>query len=67
MLSERGIYAGSGSACASESPSGSSALRAIGRTGKKSFSGLRFSFGPDFSREQAEFLVKNLLEVLKNY
>ena len=67
MLSERGIWAGSGSACASESPSGSSALRAIGRTGQKSFSGLRFSFGPDFSREQAEFLVKNLLEVLKNY
>ena len=67
MLSERGIYAGSGSACASESPSGSSALRAIGYTGQKSFSGLRFSFGRDFSREQAEFLVKNLLEVLKNY
>ena len=67
MLSERGIWAGSGSACASESPSGSSALRAIGYTGQKSFSGLRFSFGKDFSREQAEFLVKNLLEVLKNY
>lgn len=67
MLSERGIWAGSGSACASESPTGSSALRAIGYTGKKSFSGLRFSFGPDFCREQAEFLVKNLLEVLKNY
>ena len=67
MLSERGIRAGSGSACASESPTGSSALRAIGYTGRKSFSGLRFSFGPDFCREQAEFLVKNLLEVLKNY
>ena len=67
MLSERGIHAGSGSACASESPSGSPALRALGYGGKKSFSGLRLSFGSDFDREQAEFLVKNLREVLKNY
>lgn len=67
MLSDRQIFAGSGSACAAESNSGSAAMRAIGYSSKESFSGLRLSFGFDFSMEQAEFLVKNLLEVLKNY
>ena len=67
QLSERPIFAGSGSACAAESAAGSPALRAVGYSKKESFSGLRLSFGFDFSREQAEFLAENLLSVLKNY
>ena len=66
-LSERNIMAGSGSACAAESDSGSPALRALGFSKKESFSGLRLSFGFDFSPGQAEFLAENLLSVLKNY
>ena len=67
QLSERQIFAGSGSACAAESAAGSPALRAVGYSKKESFSGLRLSFGFDFSQEQAEFLAENLLSVLKNY
>ena len=66
-LSERNIMAGSGSACAAESVDGSPALRALGFGKKESFSGLRLSFGFDFTGEQAEFLAENLLSVLKNY
>ena len=66
-LSERNIMTGSGSACASESAEGSAALRALGLGKKESFSGLRLSFGFDFTMEQAEFLAENMLSVLKNY
>ena len=66
-LSEKNIMAGAGSACASESLSGSPALRAAGYGKKESFSGLRLSFGFDFTMRQAEFLAENLLSVLKNY
>lgn len=66
-LSERNIMAGAGSACAAESASGSPALRALGSNREKSFSGLRLSFGFDFTGEQADFLAENLLSVLKNY
>ena len=66
-LSERKIMAGAGSACASESSSGSPALRALGFGKKESFSGLRLSFGFDLTQEEAEFLAENLLSVLKNY
>ena len=67
QLSERNIMAGAGSACAAESSSGSPALRAVGYSKKESFSGLRLSFGFDFTEKQAEFLAENLLSVLKNY
>lgn len=67
QLSECNIMANSGSACAAESASGSPALRALGYGKKESFSGLRLSFGFDFSQTQAEFLAENLLSVLKNY
>ena len=67
QLSERNIMAGTGSACAAESSSGSPALRAAGYSKKESFSGLRLSFGFDITEKQAEFLAENLLSVLKNY
>ena len=67
MLSEMQIFAGSGSACAAETGNGSAVLRAAGYSGKESFSGIRLSFGFDFSFEQAEFLIKSLRQVLKNY
>ena len=67
QLSEKGIMAGAGSACNAESDSGSPVLRALGFSKKESFSGLRLSFGFDFTRQEAEFLAENLLSVLKNY
>ena len=67
QLSQKGIMAGSGSACSAESDTGSQVLRALGYGKKESFSGLRLSFGFDFSCEEAEFLAENLLSVLKNY
>lgn len=67
QLGEKGIMAGSGSACAAESDAGSPALRALGYSKKESFSGLRLSFGFDLTRQETEFLAENLLSVLKNY
>lgn len=67
MLSEMSIMAGSGSACASESQEGSPALAAIGLKKQACFSGLRLSFGMDFSSWQADFLIEKVKEALKNY
>ncbi len=66
-LAEHRIYASSGSACAAESRTPSPALTAIGWKKKDAFSGLRFSFGEPPEPETADFLVKTLQNVLKNY
>ena len=67
MLSEAGILAASGSACAAESPDPSPALRAIGRSREAAYRGLRLSFGFDTSAADADFLLTTLEKVLKNF
>jgi len=66
-LAERGVLAASGSACAAESKEPSPAITAIGWKKKEAFSGLRFSFGEPPLPETADFLVKTIGLVLKNY
>ena len=67
MLSEAGILAASGSACAAESPDPSPALLAIGRRREAAYRGLRLSFGFDTSDADADFLLATMEKVLKNF
>ena len=67
MLSAAGIMAAAGSACASESPEPSPALRAIGLSRNDAYSGLRIGFGFDSSAEEAKKFAEGLKDALKNY
>ena len=67
MLSELGVMASSGSACAAESPDPSPALLALGYRKSDAYSGLRLSFGRALDPEGAEFLLDALEKVLQNY
>ena len=67
MLSEEGILAASGSACAAESPDPSPALLAIGRNREAAYRGLRLSFGFDTSAADTDFLLTTMEKVLKNF
>ena len=67
MLSEAGILVAAGSACSSESREPSPALLAVGFRRDEAWSGLRVSFGPDSTPEDAEKFVEALRNVLKNW
>ena len=66
-LSERGVYAASGSACSAESDRPSAALTALGFPAKKAYRALRLSFGAGNCMEDAEIFLSELKTVLKNY
>ena len=67
MLSDEGFMVSAGSACASETDEPSAAMRAVGFSRKDAFSGLRISFGPQNTIEEAKKLKEVLPRVLKNY
>ena len=67
MLSELGVMASSGSACAAESPDPSPALLALGYRKNDAYSGLRLSFGGRPAPDAADFLLAALEKVLQNY
>ena len=67
QLSERQIFAGSGSACAAEAGGPSPALLALGKNKKDAFSGLRISFDAATTENDVDFLASSLKKVLKNY
>lgn len=66
-LSQRGIFAASGSACSAESNTPSPALTALGFPAKKAYRALRLSFGAENTLEDAEIFISGLKNVLKNY
>ncbi|MGN0374487.1 MAG: cysteine desulfurase family protein, partial [Butyrivibrio sp.] len=69
-LEEKGIYVSSGSACASNHPSVSSTLQAIGVRKDLLFATIRFSFSVFTSKEEVDYTleaVKSLLPVLRKY
>ncbi|MCM1308198.1 MAG: cysteine desulfurase [Butyrivibrio sp.] len=69
-LEERGIYVSSGSACSSNKPSLSATLKAIGIKRDLLGSVLRFSFSDYTTREELEYTIgalKELLPVLRKY
>ena len=63
-LEERGIYVSSGSACSSNRPGLSSTLQAIGVPGPLLDSTLRFSFCFETTREELDYCIQTLRELL---
>ena len=63
-LEEREIYVSSGSACSSNKPAVSETLKAIGLPGGLLDSTIRFSFSFDTTREQLEYTIKALNELI---
>ena len=69
-LEEKGIYVSSGSACASNHPAISGTLKAIGVRQELLDSTLRFSFGVFNTREEVDYcmeVLEELLPVLRKY
>lgn len=69
-LEDKGIYISSGSACSSNKPSLSSTLKAIGVKNDLLYATLRFSFSVFTTKEEIEYTinaVKELLPVLRKY
>ena len=65
-LDEKGICASSGSACSSGQPSPSHVLLAIGLQKDLAYSALRITIGKENTKEDIDFLVKQLVEIVQN-
>ena len=63
-LEERGIYVSAGSACSSNKPAVSETLKAIGLEKKYTESTVRFSFSRETKKEELEYSVSQLREIL---
>ena len=63
-LEERGIYVSAGSACSSNKPSVSATLKAIGLPKEKLESTVRISLCDANTREEADYTIKVLKEIL---
>ena len=65
-LDEKGICASAGSACSSGDNMPSHVLTAIGLTSDYAEGTLRVTFGDDNTKEDVDYLVKNLVEIIQN-
>ncbi|MCR5375864.1 MAG: cysteine desulfurase [Lachnospiraceae bacterium] len=65
LLDDRGIAASSGSACTSGSLDPSHVLLAIGRVHDVAHGSLRLSIGENITDEEAEYIIKNVKEVVE--
>lgn len=63
-LEERGIYVSTGSACSSKHPAISGTLKAIGVKPELLDSTVRFSLSVDSTREEADYVLEQLAELL---
>lgn len=64
-LDEKGICASAGSACSSASSMPSHVLTAIGLTSQYADGTLRVTFGDENTREDVEYLIENLTQIVK--
>lgn len=64
-LDEKGICASAGSACSSGSSMPSHVLTAIGLTSEYAEGTLRVTFGDENTKEDVEYLVDNLIQIVK--
>lgn len=64
-LDAKGICASAGSACASGSPAPSHVLSSIGLSDELAHSSLRVTFGEDNTKEDVDYLVENLCEIVQ--
>ncbi len=67
MLSEHGVYVSSGSACQAESGRPSAALSLLGAAPRDGYAGLRISFAPDNTMDEAERFVTLFRQVISQY
>ena len=65
LLDDRGICASSGSACTSGSLDPSHVLLAIGRVHDVAHGSLRLTIGEDATEAEADYIVKNVTEVVE--
>ena len=65
-LDEIGICASTGSACSSGVEAPSHVLTAIGLSSELANSSLRVTFGEENNKEDASYLIKNLIEIVEN-
>ncbi|MBO5344605.1 MAG: cysteine desulfurase [Clostridia bacterium] len=65
MLDHEGIYASSGSECIYGTNASSHVLRAMGKELEWSRSTVRFSFGPDITKEEIDEIVETIRKVVK--
>ncbi len=65
LLDRRGICASSGSACTSGSLDPSHVLLSIGRIHDVAHGSLRLTIGEDITLEQADYIIKNVKEVVE--
>ena len=65
-LDEKGICASAGSACSSGSSMPSHVLTAIGLTSEYLEGTLRVTFGDENTKEDVEYLVESLVEIIHN-
>ena len=66
LLDEKGICASAGSACSTGNPTPSHVLTAIGLPKELANGALRVSFGKDNTKEDVDFLVQSLQEIIPN-
>ena len=64
-LDEKGICASSGSACSTGSREPSHVLTAIGLDKDYAYGSLRITLGDDNTKEEVDFLIDNLVEIIK--
>ena len=64
-LDERGICVSTGSACSSGSSNPSHVLMAIGLQSELAHSSLRVTFGESNTKEDVDYLVNNLVEIVR--
>ena len=67
MLSERDIFAASGSACQAETDRPSPALLALGHSRAEAYSGLRLSFSPANTPEEAAAFIDAFRRLARDY
>ncbi|MBD9158916.1 MAG: cysteine desulfurase NifS [Clostridiales bacterium] len=65
-LNKRGICVSGGSACAAGSTKPSHVLTALGLPDEMAKAAIRTTFGPDNTKEDIDYLVQNLKEILYN-
>jgi len=64
QLDVRGIAVGTRSACLAGDPTGSYVVRALGKSQKHSQGSIRFTLGRDTTKEEVEYVVKTLSEIV---
>lgn len=65
-LDNKGIYISTGSACSSKTLKSSHVLAALGLKQEETHGSVRFSLGKETTKEDVEYVIKNVKEVVSN-